>query len=154
MPSLLQKHSWQLADELLSTLVTESEAIVNRRPLSMYPLLWIHWNQNQSLHCRKRFLANEFWTRWRSEIVPRIKKEEKRNLSLFAYYLIYYEKDLCLSSLTEDKHVWGSIICKTVLISYFRLHPLTQVQGCLIILCTYSSRKCCIFTEEFCSGPF
>ena len=102
---LLQQHGQQLDDELLRTLMMEAEAIVNRRPLTLVdmrppdspqqitpsqllmlkskvvlppPGVFVH----QDLYCRRRwrrvqYLANYFWSRWKSEFLPTLQEQKK-----------------------------------------------------------------------------
>lgn len=102
---LLHSHAQRLDDELLRTLMTEAEAIVNSRPLtyidtvspdSLQPLtpsqiLTLKSSAvlpppgkfvQQDLYCRKRwrcvqFLANEFWSRWRKEFLTHQQERKK-----------------------------------------------------------------------------
>ena len=96
MTSLLYQHGRQLDDESLSTFMTEAEAVINSRPLTvtqsnpecLEPLTPNHLLtmktkivlpppgifQKADMYCRKRwkrvqYLANEFWNRWKREYV-------------------------------------------------------------------------------------
>ncbi|XP_078382421.1 uncharacterized protein LOC144665122 [Oculina patagonica] len=105
LSSLLQDNGKQLDNESLSTLMSEAEAIVNSRPLtvnqladpdSSSPLTPNHLLTMKSkvvlpppgsfqpadMYCRKRWrrvqhLANEFWTRWRKEFLLSLQQRQK-----------------------------------------------------------------------------
>ena len=102
---LLDQHGTQLDDELLVTLMVETEDIVNIRPLTyldmsspdsaepLTPLQLLTLKSKvvlpppgkfvkEDLYCRKRwrrvqFLANEFWSRWRKEYLPTLSERRK-----------------------------------------------------------------------------
>lgn len=105
LSALLTTHGSQLNDELLHTLMVETEAIINSRPLT-YPDLSSSDSVEplspsqiltlkskvvlpppgafvkEDLYCRKhwrrvQFLANEFWTRWRKEFLPTLQQRQK-----------------------------------------------------------------------------
>ena len=95
--SILQTHGHSLDEESLQTLMTETEAIVNSRPLTVETIndgqspMPISPNniltmktkvvmpppgvfQKPDLYCRSRWrriqhLSNEFWSRWRKEFI-------------------------------------------------------------------------------------
>lgn len=102
--ALLQGHPHHLDDELLRTLLTEAEAIVNSRPLTYMDtnsseLLPLSPNQiltlktevvlppaghfsKEDLYCRRRWrrvqhLANEFWKRWKVEFLASQQERKK-----------------------------------------------------------------------------
>ena len=103
--SLLQDVGQQLDDELLRTLMTEAEAVVNSRPLScvsmndtsvVEPITPNHLLTLKSKvvlplpgrFCRPdvygrhrwrrvQYLANQFWTRWRREFLPSLQERRK-----------------------------------------------------------------------------
>jgi len=105
LSSLLQDNGKQLDDESLSTLMSEAEAIVNSRlltvnqladPDSSSPLTPNHLLTMKSkvvlappgafqpadVYCRKRWrrvqhLANEFWTRWKKEFLLSLQQRQK-----------------------------------------------------------------------------
>ena len=105
MTSLLYQHGNQLDDESLSTFMTEAEAIINSRPLTvndqnnsecLEPLTPNHLLtmktkvvlpppgifQKVDMYCRKRwrrvqYLANEFWNRWKREYVQSLQVRSK-----------------------------------------------------------------------------
>lgn len=105
LSSLLQDNGKQLDDESLSTLMSEAEAIVNSRPLtvnqladpdSSSPLTPNHLLTMKSkvvlappgafqpadVYCRKRWrrvqhLANEFWIRWKKEFLLSLRQRQK-----------------------------------------------------------------------------
>ena len=105
LSSLLINNSAQLDDESLRTLMCETEAIVNSRPLTINqlsdpnspePLTPSHLLTMKSkvllsppgkfepadLYTRKRWrrvqhLANEFWTRWRKEYLLGLQERQK-----------------------------------------------------------------------------
>jgi len=104
---LLKQHGHVLDDELLRTLLTEVEAVVNSRlltvetltdtdnvlPLSPSQLLTMKTkvilplpgvSQSTDLYCRHRWrrvqhLSNEFWTRWRKEYLASLQLRPKNN---------------------------------------------------------------------------
>jgi len=115
LSSLLQNNRSQMDNESLRTLMCEAEVIVNSRPLtdnqladpdSPSPLTPNHLLTMKSkfvfappgalqptdVYCRKRWrqvqhLANEFWTRWRKELLLSLQQQtkwthSKRNLSI------------------------------------------------------------------------
>eukprot|EP00794_Sanderia_malayensis_P019357 gene19357-21277_t len=105
LSSLLKNHGHSLDDESLRTLLTESEAIVNSRPLtvetlsdphSVRPLTPNHLLtmkskvimpppgvfQKADLYCRRRWrrvqrLLNEFWSRWKKEYLMLLQPRQK-----------------------------------------------------------------------------
>ena len=105
--SLLKTHGASLTDESLQTLLTEVEAIVNSRPLttdvindvtSLVPLSPINLLTMKSrvvmpppgvftsavIYCRKHWrrvqhLSNEFWSRWRKEVLLTLQNRQKWN---------------------------------------------------------------------------
>jgi len=105
LAALLDQHGTQLDDELLVTLMVETEDIVNIRPLTyldmsspdsaepLTPLQLLTLKSKvvlpppgkfvkEDLYCRKRwrrvqFLANEFWSRWRKEYLPTLSERRK-----------------------------------------------------------------------------
>lgn len=107
LAALLTTHGHQLNDEMLATLMTEAEAIVNSRPLtcpdaaspdtplSPSQILTLKSKAVQPLpgsfgkadiYCRKRwrrvqFLANEFWCRWKKEFLPTLQERKKWEVS-------------------------------------------------------------------------
>ena len=106
LSSLLKEHSGRLDDEALQTLLCESEAIVNSRPLTVdnlgdeneSPLTPNHLLtmktkvllpppgvfQRADVYCRKRWravqhLANVFWSRFRKEYLQASQPRQKWN---------------------------------------------------------------------------
>ncbi len=107
LSSLMKTHGHMLDDESLRTLLTEAEAIVNSRPLTVdglsdpasnNPLTPNHILtgkaevtlgppgvfQKEDVYCRKRWrrvqhIANEFWSRWRREFLLALQSREKWN---------------------------------------------------------------------------
>ena len=105
LSSLLQDVGQQLDDELLRTLMTEAEAVVNSRPLScismndasvvepITPSQLLTLKSTVVLpppgkFCRPdvygrqrwrrvQYLANQFWTRWRREFLPSLQERRK-----------------------------------------------------------------------------
>ena len=104
MQSLLKNNAHVLNDESLNTLLTEAEAIVNSRPLTVdnindpdslplspSNLLTMKAKvvlpppgefQKEDLYARKRWrrvqhLANEFWRRWRKEFLNSLQQRQK-----------------------------------------------------------------------------
>ena len=105
LSSLMKTHGHVLDDESLRTLLTEAEAILNSRPLTVdglsdpdanNPLTPNHLLtgktevtlgppgvfQKEDLYCRKRWrrvqhIANEFWTRWRREFLLTLQSRVK-----------------------------------------------------------------------------
>ena len=105
--SLLKTHGASLTDESLQTLLTEVEAIVNSRPLttdvindvtSLVPLSPINLLimkprvvmpppgvfTSAEIYCRKHWrrvqhLSNEFWSRWRKEVLLTLQNRQKWN---------------------------------------------------------------------------
>lgn len=105
MTALLYQHGHQLDDESLLTFMTEAEAIINSRPLTVNtqsdpdvvePLTPNHLLtmkskivlpppgifQKTDMYCRKRwrrvqYLANEFWHRWKREYVQSLQVRNK-----------------------------------------------------------------------------
>ena len=115
LSSILLQHFTQLDDEGLRTFLTEVEATINSRPLTFLDtkspdeleplcpsqLLTLKSKVllpppgvfvKQDIYCRKRwrriqYLANQFWTRWRSEFLPTLQArskwhKEQRNLQI------------------------------------------------------------------------
>ena len=107
MESLLKTHGAILCDESLRTLLVEVEAIVNYRPLttalltdvnSLIPLSPINLSTMKSKvlmpprgvfstidiyshkHLRRvQHISNEFWDRWRKEVLVTLQSREKWN---------------------------------------------------------------------------
>ena len=107
LTSLLRNHSQSLNDESFRTVLTEVEAIVNSRPLtvevlsdsnSLAPLTPNHLLTSKSkivmappgnftnadMYSRRRWrrvqhLVNEFWSRWRSEYLQTLQSRKKWN---------------------------------------------------------------------------
>ena len=104
LTSLIKSSPRELNDEMLRTLLTEAEAIVNSRPLTLEnlhdpessplspsQLLTMKSKlvspppgvfQKEDLYCRKRWrvvqqLANEFWSRWRKEYLQSLQPRQK-----------------------------------------------------------------------------
>ena len=104
MQSLLKNNAHILNDESLHTLLTEAEAVVNSRPLTVENindpdslplspsnLLTMKAKvvlpppgefQKEDLYARKRWrrvqhLANEFWQRWRKEFLTSLQQRQK-----------------------------------------------------------------------------
>ena len=105
LASLLLKNGQQLDDELLRTLMTEAESIVNSRPLTfietsspdmLTPICPSHLLTlktkvvqplpgvfvREDLYCRQRwrrvqYLANQFWTQWRNQFLPTLQQRQK-----------------------------------------------------------------------------
>ena len=105
LSALLDAHCGRLDDELLSTLMTEVEAIVNSRPLTyvdtsspessepLTPSQLLTLKSKvvlpppgdfvrEDMYCRKRwrriqFLANEFWNKWRKDYLPTLQEHKK-----------------------------------------------------------------------------
>ena len=105
LSALLLEHGTQLDDESLRTLMCETEAIINSRPLTVEDINDPHsWNpltpnhlltmktkvvlpppgefQSADRYSRKRWrrvqhLANEFWTRWKKEFLLAQQKRQK-----------------------------------------------------------------------------
>lgn len=105
LTALMKKHSTMLNDESLRTLMTETEAIINSRPLTVdtltdhdspLPLSPIQLLTLKSevvlpppgnferpdLYSRKhwrrvQFVANEFWRRWRTEYLAALQARQK-----------------------------------------------------------------------------
>ena len=103
--SLLQTHGHSLDEESLQTLMTETEAIINSRPLTVETIndgqspMPISPNniltmktkvvmpppgvfQKPDLYCRSRWrriqhLSNEFWSRWRKEFIQTLQERQK-----------------------------------------------------------------------------
>ena len=103
--SILQTHGHSLDEESLQTLMTETEAIVNSRPLTVETIndgqspMPISLNniltmktkvvmpppgvfQKPDLYCRSRWrriqhLSNEFWSRWRKEFIQTLQERQK-----------------------------------------------------------------------------
>ena len=103
----MKDHGHMMDDESLRTLLTEAEAIVNSRPLTVdnindpespTPLTPNHLLtgkekvsfgppgvfQKEDIYCRKRWrrvqhLANEFWSRWRKEFLTSLQERQKWN---------------------------------------------------------------------------
>ena len=109
LSSLLKQHGHLLDDELFRTLLTEVEAVVNGRPLTVEslsdpdgpcPLTPNHLLtmknsvilpppgvfEKPDLYCRQRWrrvqhIANEFWTRWNKEYLASLQPRSK-NISV------------------------------------------------------------------------
>ena len=107
MTSFLKTHGTSLNDESLHTLLIEVEGIVNSRPLktdllsdanSMIPLSTINLLTLKSrivilppgvytapdIYCRKHYrrvqhISNEFWSRWRREVLATLQCRQKWN---------------------------------------------------------------------------
>ena len=107
LTSLLKTHGTSLNDELLCTLLIEGEVIVNSRPLttdllsdvnSMMPLSPINLLTLKSrvvmpppgdftapdIYCHKHWrrvqhISNEFWSRWRKEVLATLQCWQKWN---------------------------------------------------------------------------
>lgn len=107
LSSLLKTHGRSLDDESLRTLMTETEAVVNSRPLTVETindvnsplalspsnLLTMKSNvvmpppgnfEKADLYSRKRWrrvqhIANEFWSRWRKEFLSSLQPRSKWN---------------------------------------------------------------------------
>ena len=105
LANLLDANAQQLDDELLRTLFTEAEAVINSRPLTycsmscsdttepLTPLQLLTLKSkvilpapgqfcSEDLYGRRRWrrvqhLANEFWTRWRREFLPSLQERRK-----------------------------------------------------------------------------
>ena len=105
LDSLLQTHGHSLDKESLQTPMTETEAIINSRPLTVdaindgqSPMLISPNNiltmktkvvmpppevfQKPDLYCRSRWrrsqhLSNEFWSRWRKEFIQTLQERQK-----------------------------------------------------------------------------
>ena len=103
--SLLQTHIHILDEESLQKLMTETEAVINSRPLTDetindgHILMLISPNniltmktkfvmhppgvfQKPDLYCRSRWrriqhLSNEFWSRWRKEFIQTLQERQK-----------------------------------------------------------------------------
>ena len=107
LTSLLKTHGTSLDDELLCTILNETKAIVNSRPLttdllsdvnSMIPLSPIKLLTlksrvvmpppgvftTQDIYCckhwrRMQHVSNEFWSRWRKEVLATLQCRQKWN---------------------------------------------------------------------------
>ena len=105
LTALITSHSEQLDDELLRTFMTEAECIVNCRPLTQVETTPLDTSPPLSpnqiltlksevvlpppgefgradLYCRRRWrrvqhLANEFWSRWRTDFLPTLQERRK-----------------------------------------------------------------------------
>ena len=105
LTALMKDHSTMLNDESLRTLMAETEAIINSRPLTVdtlndansplplspMQLLTLKSDvvfpppgdfQRPDLYCKKhwrrvQFLANEFWRRWRTEYLAALQARQK-----------------------------------------------------------------------------
>ena len=88
--SLLKTHGASLTDESLQILLTEVEAIVNSHPLttdvindvtSPVPLIPINLLTKKSrvVIRRVQHLSNEFWSRWRKEVLLTLQNRQKSN---------------------------------------------------------------------------
>lgn len=102
LTTLMNQHGNRLDDELLATLLTEVEAVVNSRPLTyigdpectpLSPAMILTLKSktvypppgkfvHEDLYCRKRWrtvqhLANQFWIKWRSAVIPLMQLRSK-----------------------------------------------------------------------------
>lgn len=105
LTALLIQRPCTLDDELLRTLMAEVEATVNSRPLTYVDMSSVDISEpltpnqlltlkskvvlpppgkfiKEDLYCRKRwrrvqYLANQFWTKWRSEVLPTLQERRK-----------------------------------------------------------------------------